>query len=129
MHATELLDKVATPAMLLQSSYDSWCLRNIFPHESWVSCIPRTGGEANCSLSQKQQIAGRWYAPFVETLLRLPAVWRARNGLFLHIGATHCLERREEVQGVPHDDALALWFFDVATVSRYIAAPWTEVLL
>lgn len=112
--------------MLLQSAYDRWCLRHVHSASPWRECVAGPAAEVNCSLAQRQQLAARWYAPFTEGLLRIPALWRARNGFFLHSDPTHCFAARAAVAHVPHDDALALWFFDVATVSRYIAPAWPE---
>jgi hypothetical protein len=121
-----LFEAVATPAMPLQSAYDRWGLRNVMPEAAWSGCVAGKEVPLNCTLAQRQQLAGRWYGPFTEALLRSPAAWRARNGLFVHSEPTHCFTARAAVAGVWHDDALALWFFDVATVSRYLAPAWPE---
>jgi hypothetical protein len=64
---------------------------------------------------------------FLLVVLRHDGVWRARNGFFIHNLLSHAITGRERVHGTALEDALALWFFDVATLSRYVAPAWREM--
>lgn len=76
LFAESVLGSVAAPVLLVSSAYDSWHLRNILQinGSDWQGCL--SDGPTGCSMPQRRELTGRWFAPFTASLLRVPAVWR-----------------------------------------------------